>query len=396
MELRRWLGGLLAVTACGTVDPGPLDPNSTLSIREISLPGAVVGRHYEDQAVTLAVEGAHGTVQWSLPLLPSSLAWLSVASVSFQLGGLPLDLVAPAAVFVAQVTDGTDTARRELSLGVACREGSRTPCGVPDPAEERCVAGSRVCLGATLGACEPDVGEPPYEADPTHCGATCNEVCPRTSANRCLGVCMCGSAGAPCEGATPACCPGSDGRPEGFACASLQSAEHCGSCQKSCPATHPASGAHVDTTIPATCESGHCSYACQFPWGDCSGGSCRLLTTEDDADGCETDFSNPQTCGGTQQCPGINNGFATCSQVGGVWTCGLACNAGFDPSPCGMPPVCRPLSDPDNCGRCGRTCPTIDDENQKQICSTAGSCCVQVCDPDRQPPCAPVVCTPPP
>ena len=38
MELRRWLGAVLAVTACGTVDPGPLDPDSTLSIREVSLP----------------------------------------------------------------------------------------------------------------------------------------------------------------------------------------------------------------------------------------------------------------------------------------------------------------------------------------------------------------------
>ena len=78
MELRRWLGAVLAVTACGTVDPGPLDPDSTLSIREVSLPGAVVGRHYEDQAVILVADGAHGAVQWCLPLLPSSMVWLSV------------------------------------------------------------------------------------------------------------------------------------------------------------------------------------------------------------------------------------------------------------------------------------------------------------------------------
>ena len=87
MELRRLLGGLLAVTACGTVEPGP-DPGSTLTIREMSLPGAVVGSPYEDLAVALEAEGAQGAVQWSLPLLPSSLAWLSVEPGSGRLGGL--------------------------------------------------------------------------------------------------------------------------------------------------------------------------------------------------------------------------------------------------------------------------------------------------------------------
>jgi hypothetical protein len=394
MELRQWLGGLLAVTACGTVDPGPGNPGATLSIRAVSLPGAVVGSRYEDQAVMLRAEGGHGPVQWSLPLLPTSLAWLSVEAGSGRLGGLPLDLVAPPAVFVAQASDGTDTARRELSLAVACREGSRTPCGVPDPGGQRCVSGSRVCLGATLGACEPDVGEPPYEADPTHCGESCNEVCSRTAANRCVGICMCGSSGAPCDGAMPACCPGTDGRPEGYACASLQSVQHCGSCQKACPSTHPSPAAHVEAGTPS-CVGGRCSYACQFPWGNCTGGGCRLTTTEEDADGCETDFSNPETCGGTQRCPGIANGFATCSRVGDVWTCGLACNAGFDPLPCGAPPSCRLLSDPENCGRCGRSCPTVDEADLKQMCSSSGACCVQICDPEVQPPCGPTFCSPP-
>jgi hypothetical protein len=261
-----------------------------------------------------------------------------------------------------------------------------------DPVGQRCVSGTRVCVGATLSACEPDVGEPPHE-DPTHCGVSCSEACPLATANHCLGTCMCGSSGAPCDGATPACCPGSDGRPEGFACVSLQSAEHCGSCQNRCPSTHPSGGAHA-SAAPA-CEGGGCSYACQFPWGNCTGGGCILTTTLDDADGCETDLSSPQTCGGTQQCPGISNGFATCSLVGNVWTCGLACNTGFDPSPCGAPPSCRPLSDPNNCGRCGRACPTISEGEVRQMCSSTGACCVQACDPDRQPPCGPAECTPP-
>lgn len=391
MELRRLLGGLLAVTACGTVEPGP-DPGSTLTIREMSLPGAVVGSPYEDLAVALEAEGAQGAVQWSLPLLPSSLAWLSVEPGSGRLGGLPLDLVTPPAVFVAQATDGAATARRELSLAVACREGSRAPCGVPDPVGQRCVSGSRVCLGATLGACEPDVGEPPYDADPSHCGASCSEVCPRASTNRCVGTCICGSAGVPCDGATPTCCPGNDGRPEGFACVSLQSAQHCGSCQKACPSAHP--GAHVEVGT-ASCAGGRCSYACELPWGNCSGGSCRVTTSEDDPDGCETDFSDPRTCGGTQQCPGIANGFPTCSRVGTVWTCGLGCNAGFDPLPCGTPPSCRSLSDPQNCGRCNRACPTVDTSEIHQVCSADGACCTQSCDPERRPPCESAVCTPP-
>ena len=39
-----------------------------------------------------------------------------------------------------------------------------------------------------------------------------------------------------CSGATPACCPGADGRPESFSCVSLQTPEHCGACQTACQA----------------------------------------------------------------------------------------------------------------------------------------------------------------
>ena len=447
-----WLPAVLLV-ACGTVDPGPGGSGQDLSIRPATLPPAVVGFRYEEQGVILELERGAGPLTWSLPVLPAELTWLAVEPGSGRLSGVPLELVSPPAPFLVQVSNGASTTHREFSLAVGCREGTRSACGVPDPAEARCVAGSRVCLGGALGPCEPDVGRPPYEADATHCGETCTETCSRTSTNRCVGVCTCGAGSGPCADPTPSCCPGPDGRPEGFSCVSLQTPEHCGACQtacplrpqtspgcvsstcryacldgfrncnggtpeteggdadgcetrvdddprncgrcgRSCPATLPAS-AHADPSRPPACSASACTYACAYPWQNCTGGTCRKETTEQDADGCETDFSNPATCGGNQVCPSMSNGHPTCAPSvpgGDDWRCGLACNSGFDPQPCGG--VCIPLSDPGNCGACGRSCPTISTPDQQQTCRGDGQCCITTCDAQRRPPCE-TSCEPP-
>lgn len=443
----------LLVAACGTVDPGP-SSGDTLDIQPRSLPQALVGDRYEEQNVALQAENARGTLSWSLRSLPSGLDWLAIEPASGRLTGIPLDLVTAPAPFTVQVSDAASTAQRDFTVSVSCREGTRSACGVPDAAQGLCVAGSRLCLNARLEACEPDSGRPPYRADPDHCGAGCDEHCSRTATNRCDGTCVCGGSGGPCAEPAGSCCPGAGGAPEGFSCVSLQTVDHCGSCQtrcepranttpgctestcswpcagqyrncnggdpnqgtnadgcetridttancgacgKACSATPPPNLKNVDSTKPVACSPAGCTYACQFPYGNCTGGNCRLTTTADDPDGCERNFSDPQTCGGTTQCPGIANGYATCSLVGEEWTCGLACHAGdagtpgYDPFPCGVPPVCKLLSDSDNCGVCGRACPDI---AGTQYCSDQGGCCVIECDPEAKPPCH-TTCTPP-
>src|SRR5215471_660490 len=250
-----FLAVLLA--ACGTVDPGS---GEDLTIRSAQLPDGVVGRDYQEKNVVLEVERGIGPLSWSLPQLPPSLAWLSVGESTGRLTGKPLEVVTPAAPFVVQLTNGTATTQRGFALSVGCQEGASSPCGVPDAILAMCVAGSRACLNGALGNCAADVGRPPYEADASDCGPGCDETCSRIATNRCVGTCTCGSVGTPCGGATPACCPGTDGRPESFVCVSLQSPEHCGSCQTAC---QPRANTGVG------CAASACNFPCKAPWLNC-------------------------------------------------------------------------------------------------------------------------------
>ena len=444
-----WLPVAL-IAACGTVEPGQ---GPDLSIQPAALPDAVVGRDYRERNVVLQAQGGSGSLSWSLPQLPPSfVGWLSIGESTGLLQGTPLDVVSPSADFVVQVTSGTVQAQQAFKLAVGCSEGASSACGVPDPT--MCVAGTRVCLNGKLGTCTAEPGRPPYEADVTHCGPDCAQTCSRTSTNRCVGTCTCGSEAGPCSGAAPACCPGVDGRPESFSCVSLQTPQHCGACQtqcqpknhtdvgcasssctypcvtpwrncnggtattegpdsdgcetrvdddvnncgacrKACPPTLPASFNTAGT--PPRCTGGGCRYECNLPrWHDCRNGdgTCREYTTDQDADGCETDYASVHNCGGHGECPvTIANARAVCTLNTGTgqYECGQKCVEGFDPDPCGAPPVCKSLDDPDNCGVCGRSCPTVDTADEHQQCKL-GKCCVQTCDPDAKPPCGPEVC----
>jgi len=450
MKLVAWgLPVALLIAACGTVEPGQ-DPD--LSIETASLPDAVVGRDYRERNVVLQAHGS-GALSWSLPQLPPSLSsWLSIGESTGLLQGTPLDVVSPSADFVVQVTNGTAQAKEPFRLGVGCSEGAASSCGVPDPM--MCIAGTRSCLSGKLGPCTAAPGRPPYEADATHCGPDCDQTCSRTATNRCVGTCVCGGESGACSGATPACCPGADGRPESFGCVSLQTPEHCGACQTACQAkanTVPGCSSSACTyacndswrncnggggttegpdadgcetrvdnnlnacgacgkvcpssltgkntaAVPPNCGGGECRYACELPrFHDCinSGGGCRDYTTEQDGDGCEADFSSVQNCGGHGACPvSIANAHAVCALNSGTgqYECGQKCNGGFDPDPCGSPSVCKPLNDEENCGSCGRACPTVDTGEVNQQCSASGQCCVQNCDPGKKPPCGPVEC----
>ncbi len=444
----RWMAVAL-LAACGTVEPGP---GQDLSIQTATLPDAVVGRDYRERNVVLQAQGGSGSLSWSLPQLPPSLAtWLSIGESTGLLEGRPLDVVSPSADFVVQVTNGTSRAQQAFRLGVSCSEGAASPCGVPDAT--MCIAGTRVCLNGRLGTCIAAPGHPPYEADTTHCGPGCDETCSRTSTNRCVGTCSCGGENGPCSGATPACCPGPDGRPESFACVSLQTPQHCGACQTACqpkantgvgcasssctfPCTAPwlncnggaetSEGTDTDgcetrvddnlnhcgacgKTCPGTlaasfntagappaCAGGECRYQCDLPrWHDCKNRSngCRDFTTDQDADGCEEDYGTVNNCGGRGPCTvSIVNAVPTCTLNAGTeqYQCGVKCNPGFDPDPCGG--VCKPLSDPNNCGVCGRACPSIDNEDVHQHCTDIGQCCAQLCDPTAKPPCGHEMC----
>ena len=450
MKLVAWgLPVALLVVACGTVEPGQ---GQDLSIQTAPLPDAVVGRDYREHNVVLQARGS-GSLSWSLPQLPPSLSgWLSIGESTGLLQGTPLDVVSPSADFVVQVTNGTSQAHEAFKLAVGCSEGAASPCGVPDPT--MCVAGTRLCLSGKLGACTAAPGRPPFEADVTHCGPDCDQTCPRTSTNRCVGTCACGSEAGACSGTTPACCPGTDARPESFLCVSLQTPEHCGACQTACQAkpnttagcasstcsyacndpwrncnggTATTEGpdpdgceTRVDNNVshcgacgkvcpstllgkatagtPPTCSGGECRYQCNLPqFHDCrnSGGACRDYTTDQDGDGCETDFSTVDNCGGHGKCPDpIANAHSVCTlnPGSGQYECGQKCNGGFDPDPCGVPPVCKPLSDPQNCGMCGRACPRVDTDDLHEHCSPIGQCCVQICDPLAKPPCGPQEC----
>ncbi len=318
---------------------------------------------------------------------------------------------------LAQVTNGTSTARAPFTLSVGCLEGASSPCGVPDPAQGMCVGGSRVCLGGKLGVCTPDPGRPPYEADTGHCGGGCDETCPRTSSNRCVGTCACGSSTGPCSGATPACCPGTDGRPESFTLrlapelralrgvpdglpdttihaeglrqqqlhlrvrpgppstataeesppkgrtrtdarhAWSTTRENCGACGRRCPDALPAA---KHASGGRACSSGRCAYTCDGRVAELHRGNGsklfpdrrpRMIRT-----GARRTSPTRTPATGPSGVPVIANGYATCTpdraptDPAAAWSCGLKCDAGFDPDPCGAPPVCKPLSDAENCG----------------------------------------------
>ncbi len=134
-------------------------------------------------------------------------------------------------------------------------------------------------------------------------------------------------------------------------------ASHCSSCATNC-------GSTVAHATGVSCSSGSCTYtgACTAPWLDCSGGK---------ADGCETDGSGDKTncgsCGNT--CENLPQ-VATASCNSGSCSI-LTCDAGY--LDCGAGSGCETnkTNDPNNCGGCGVVCSS---QNMQTRTCGSGTC----------------------
>jgi hypothetical protein len=159
-------------------------------------------------------------------------------------------------------------------------------------------------------------------------------------------------------GANSGDCPG--GLPCDNACVP-NDAKNCGTCGHDCTAL-----AHV--TGPVSCVDGACvltTLSCQSGWADCSTIS---------EDGCETDITRPNNCGGC----GTDCSHAAaplCAPKGGAsasqsaFECVSTCPAQA-PNNCDNSCVDTATS-PNNCGKCGIRC---NESDRGQATCNAGSC----------------------
>jgi hypothetical protein len=247
-------GGMGAAGRCSLPRAGPSSPDRAgPQVRRLRCPtlwsdGTTAGKTWCSGQEAARCRGAFR--------LPASVHLAQHRESTGLLEGTPLDVVAVRWTAWSGHR-GTTQARGPFKLAVGC-SGWRARAG----------AGSDDVRRGHAGVPEQGSGPArrrrPVRADVTHCGPACDLTCPRTSTNRCVGTCACGGEPGACSGATPACCPGTDGRPESFSCVSLQTPEHCGACQTACQAK-------ANTT--AGCASSTCTYACNEPWRNCNGGT---------------------------------------------------------------------------------------------------------------------------
>jgi len=240
--------------------------------------------------------------------------------------------------------------RLALAVGLAgCGNAVVTyQCQPACPSGLRCVAGG--CVADSSG---PDlaVGSPADLAvgcSPACSGATpfCDEATSTCIVCRMDADCPSGTR---CQklGALAQCLPGcaDDSRCTagqkccGGACTDVMSdAANCSACGTTCAAPHASTSCQQGACVPGACASG---------WGDCNG---------DPTDGCETNVALDAThCGGCDRACAIPNALAACSGACYIAACQFGwgdCNGDAgDGCELGL------LSDLNNCGACGNSCP---------------------------------------
>ncbi|MFO0624782.1 MAG: hypothetical protein U0325_04135 [Polyangiales bacterium] len=300
-----------------------------------------------------------------------------------------------------------------------CETNTRTSTAHCGMCGNRCATpanGSPACTNGTcgIGRCNDGFGdcdrmtgngcETPLRNDPANCGA-CGTRCAVPNAS---AVCMNGTCG------IGACNPGfadCNGDPaDGCEVDTRTSNDNCGSCGARCAIANGAPMCAAGTCRIGSCNAGfadcngrvddgcetpvnfdpnncgRCGNSCPTPSsgsrvcraGTCAIGSCQTGTEDCDmntANGCEvpilTDLNNCGACG--RRCPTPPNAVPSC--VGGA--CGiLRCNAGWADCDGQASNGCETnITLPGNCGRCGNTCAFA---NASAVC-TNGTCGLGTC-----------------
>lgn len=232
--------------------------------------------------------------------------------------------------------------------------------------------------GACTGVCTPGV---------TRCSGSAVEVCNNmgqwTLGSTCPAACLggscvaCSPGSSRCSGNTIETCNAQGSWVTGQTCSVQCMNGACLSCTpgervcdgagyKQCDAsgawslTVPCVG---DVNASPTCSgAGVCGWGCNPGFEDCTGGA-----------GCETNLSDPSTCGScTNDCDGTN-GTPTCTSG----TCGIVCDSGW--ANCGSGAGCEtPLGTLTNCMACGDSCGAATAPNASMACEAAG--CALSCD----------------
>jgi len=191
-------------------------------------------------------------------------------------------------------------------------------------------------------------------SDPDNCGGG-GIVC---SANHVARAC----AGGVCAGTCATGFADCNGNRQADACeVSLTAVSNCGACGIACSSNH----------VTPACASGSCAGgACASGWGDCNANK--------QTDGCETDLGGIANCGACGVVCSTNHVVPYCSGGACAGTCAAGwadCNGNKRTDGCEV----SLLSDPSNCGVCGRLCAA------GQICSS-GTCANPVPPPPEPDP----------
>lgn len=198
--------------------------------------------------------------------------------------------------------------------------------------------------------------------DPVNCGS-CGVLC---SANHVTQVCSSGACAGTCYAGYANC----DGNLQSNGCETSIGTDpsNCGSCGLACSSNH----------IFANCSAGLCNGACVTGFADCNGNK--------QVDGCETDiYTDPNTCGGCGTVCSSNHIGVSC------WTgsCNGTCAAGWaDCNSNKQSDGCETdiLTDPTDCGACGKVCSAnhVTPSCGNGVCDGACTAPWQDCDGNKQ------------